>query len=244
MARDSKIVWRKDLRPNQALFSIGFQQTIRRDFKLSRAGIDFLSSRLTQILIYGRPPYLSVLPVVFGPKEGTRVITQVLQELSNARERLEKAKNQISELKFIGKNNVPDSEMEKFIENRLNEARKYINLVKVSLILCARSDVWTPVLPNAIGPKKRSNGLSTHEKRLLFVEACLECRRLEGMHIGYTSSAGTRGGETIRFTQAVFAELTEPHSDLPSSTSRGDIRAWLKEQTKLELLEKKSLHIQ
>jgi hypothetical protein len=226
MERNAKIVWRRDLRPNQALFSIGFQRTIREDFKLSRDGIDFLSSRLTQLLVYGRPPYLSVLPVIFEPKEGRRVIAEALQELSNARVCVESAKKQISELKFLGKNYHPDAEMDKFIENRFNEASKHIDLLKTSLLLCARSDVWSPILPEAIGQKKRSNGLSTHEKRQLFVEACLECRRLEGKHIGYTSSDGKRGGETIRFIQAVFRELTELNSTLPSSTIRGDIRLW------------------
>lgn len=197
MPRQSKISWHKELKTRSSLFSLKLQKTLRRDFNLSDSGIKFLTSRLKGIIIYGHPPYLTVLPAVFEPKEGARIINSALKDLQRLQKVFQKIESSIADLKFLNRSGIADSEVLRFLSNRLSETKKQIDLSIISLGLLRNSKSITPIVPGAIGENKRWTALQPHEQRKLFVDACLDCRQLEGLHIGYTSSGNKeRGGAT------------------------------------------------
>lgn len=238
MPRSSKVFWRKDLEPRKRLFSEEFKRTLRDEFRLTEQGMDFLADKLTDLVVYNRSPYLSVLPIICEPAEGTRLVKEALAEVSRARNSLREAERLMSELKFVDSKSDTNFEYSKFMTNRFSKARDEINRLMIALGLTARHTGVQPILPGAIGTNRRSAGLTPQEKRRLFVKVCLQCRALEGKHIGYTTSESGRGGETIRFVHAVFSELSTPESKLPAATVRTDIREWMKKSATRERVEK------
>ena len=238
MPRQSKISWREDLKRQPSLFSPNFQKSLRRDFEVSKDGIEFLSSRLKGILILGRPPYLSVLPAIFESSEGERILEKATEDMIRSQKILQKSERLVADLKFLNGNGVDSLEIRSHLDNRFSEAIRQIQLLIIYMKLLKESNTYTLILPGAIGENRRSTGLAPHEKRELFVKTCLDCRHREGLHIGYSSSGNERGGQTIRFVQSVFSELATQDSVLPPSTIREDIRTWRNERATMDRLEK------
>lgn len=227
MPRQCNISWRKNLKPGQNLFTKNFKSDLRLKFQISTSGIQFLSDRLTTVIVRNRPLGFSVLPVVYEPEEGLRSIVSALDQLSSTKDSLLRAIDLIDPVRFNDDKGSPRVDMQRMIEARIAETQKQLDLLKIALIWCVKSDRVMPILPGSIGRNKRSSGLQPHEKRKLFFEICFECLAREGRHLGYTTNSNnTRGGETIRFVQTVLSELTEKGSSIPESTIRGDLRRW------------------
>ena len=233
------LVWRKDLKAREKLFTESFKTKLRNEFLISADGIRTLSEQLTTVVVNSSPLGMSTSPAIFGPIEGRNLTNQALKQLRQAKEKLKKSSELFKPLHFREAEGSPRLDASQLIEKRINNLQKEIDSLIIFLVLSVKSGRIEPILPYATNkPDKRSDKLKPHEKRSVAVEVCFNCLAREGLRLGYSTSSTSRQGPTIRFVQAVLGELTQPGSQINADTIRTDLRKWQENKKRHENLEK------